>query len=1536
MTQNVSSKMLRSLMIRKRQSISYETSGTKTIMNIIIDADIAANKNLLFSLGYDVYKRHYDSVLRSSLSVSKKYDIQNTFSIIISGLNTSEEKTLGIYQETAEDISQSLYDYETSIVKNPDFIFYCTVYDNGKMKSLIIKNMQKKYKLSIGKKYIFNLEDESNYGTSLSFSKRQLLYEDVDGIYRVGTPGTPGACLVFIPGALSYYYSVQIYNKNDYTRLSFREYGYIYSEIYFEYSYNLPYTNDTVFITEDSENVNQSPFFGESVLHIVENKGPTYILSSDASYTETITDTSYVSYIWYERISEMKETFGMYYGYYKLSYRFTSNRIALINKGVNSYGISMENLIQVYSDSGRDVEVQYLEGLDESGDLDGYYNFYYTPLTIKVLGDFEKCSLYTSLLGYNKLEDILFFDDKYANYSINNPDGYQDISNGNTIRLYPETDIYFHEVDSDTLNLTSLYSDISINDRPRISLNYVDGNSYDSTINYGLYKGQYVIRNISENRPIAIINKDENNTKEDCIKYFGSEEYKKQRLGPDGKTVFDYYYHTVIIQVFGDFGKVSIYEYSDGFCGGETLLTYSESFSDISSEFQSWYETYDAGAFQEDCSSTEISIDVSGPSTNNFTDIYQVSSYINCDVSINSEGDNVILFDDISNSLTKYCFDTGNFVVMNVPSTHPIAFLNKDREDLFFYDGYYAYSTTNIATDGNTYTYYYGNINITVAGNFGQLTFETLTDSYMGGFRKLMYNNGSDNTTKGLAVHHWGVNTYYDMLTSDSSDGPQNYYLNVRVNIRPIDYSEDHVSYRFSGYDRNGVIDSETDNPDLTFAIGDVVYFTFEDNSEQPFGIYTYHNLLDEPQLITNNSNTTNSQISWIPNIIISNYYFYRSTNYFTNFAYNTITIINNENAEIVLDIVNIYTDPQTDISYNENLSPLFEASLVGTVLLTSFNIEFDEIININSSRNLYIYNISEDTIDITIPATQIVQNSEKSATYETGFTMYNVNSLEFDTSYALLMDEELFENIYYNTISGDIETYVDISAYNLLEFSTEPRHEAGLVSIVPDSNSTTLNEISGYILLEFDEPVIVPSSSDVPGDNNITFLDTSGNSTDYSSYESSGNYLYIYYSDLSYNTSYSVIFDDYSIVDLSNIDFTISDSSLSDYSIQTIEDPRPSIQYYIPNNDISNTYVDQPISLIFSENVYLDTSSNGRIQIEDVSNTSVFDYFDVSNNDDVSGIIFGSGTNTLRIYPFDADLSFSDNTTYSISIDSDVIKDISDNYYPGITTSDSNAITFTTGDTTGDAQDSLISENSGNIVTDDSGNAYILFNGDTSYDSKQYTLSVGSYIIDISESYPFTLLNSDLSDVIQVSISNDAIEITVAGGSTEENSTTNDYFDFTDSNGNAISLANGDLKFMQGQTYTFKDNNGINDNFEFVLYYNGTSVSLPPSSGPPRVSITIPDDMTSDDNSFYYCAKNTTSDSYGDDITTNYDASLTLLYTEVSEDSENGNGTYGFYYGNVVIDICSNNFGSFSFYTYNNGYMGGKYAFTFEDTYSG
>ena len=66
MTQNMSSKMLQSYMIKNRVRVNYNTSATARINNIITDADEDSNKNLLFSIGYDVYTNYYNSILRSS------------------------------------------------------------------------------------------------------------------------------------------------------------------------------------------------------------------------------------------------------------------------------------------------------------------------------------------------------------------------------------------------------------------------------------------------------------------------------------------------------------------------------------------------------------------------------------------------------------------------------------------------------------------------------------------------------------------------------------------------------------------------------------------------------------------------------------------------------------------------------------------------------------------------------------------------------------------------------------------------------------------------------------------------------------------------------------------------------------------------------------------------------------------------------------------------------------------------------------------------------------------------------------------------------------------------------------------------------------------------------------------------------------------------------------------------------------------------------------------------------------------------------
>lgn len=1493
MTQNISSKMQRSWMIQNRHGSSYNTSKSQYIFAKILSLDEDVNKNLLFSIGYNQYTNNINIIQRSSQTNDLKLAVLDMFYSIKQGLSDNEERQLGIYIETSEDISAQIQVMNESMLSNPNFIFNCFVYNNFGKKNLIIRNFKKYYKLIPGNKYIFNVEHESNDGTLLSFSHLDHRREEVNGMYRIGTPGTKDARIIYIPEKTTTYYSIFVFNKNDYSNKSFDEFGYVYKQIFIEYAYRIPFY-DSVFDNTNTDDYMEDYLPSTSVFHTIENNGPKYIVTSDASYNAIISDPSmsvYVSYVWRSLVSYTRTKYGLYYGHYKIQYKFNNNRITILNKG-------KENLIQIISGGGdKSYETHYLTGLDETGQLDGSYNFYKSPLTLKITGDFGFCSLYTSLYGYNELEDFLFFDSKYATapkLDIN----YEDNSMNNILQLYPESTIFFHDVSSNNLNIYS--NDVSINDQPRISLNYSSGNVYDANKWYGLYKGQYIIKYVPMTRPIAIINQG----KKECIKYFGSEHFKQTRLGPDGTTIYDFYYGTVIIQVFGNFGRVSIYEYHDGFCGAENLLIYSEELIDISGEFQSWYNTVDSNLFEADCSGTEITniIDYS------FNTIHQVSSYISCDVSVN------ITFDDISDSSVKYAFSKGNFVLMNVPSNNPIAFLNKGLESYFFYDGYYRYSQVAVASDGNLYTYYYGNINITVFGDFGRISFESLNNGYLGGFRKILYND--DGVTEGLAIHSWDVNSYFPTLLGDVFEGARNYYINVRIVVRSVAYSEDYVSYRFSGYDRNGSIDESVDNPNMTFSIGDVVYFSFGyDNNDIRFGIYEFFLPISDEQVITNNRNNTNSLISWIPTTVISNYYHYRSSDTENNikpFMSNHITILNNSNAEIMLDISLVHVSQEEQNGYL-------------TILPETFTIIFNETFNINSSKNMYIYNKTSNEIEITVSGTNITKEGDSSAVYTTNFTSYNMNSLNFDSSYLLLIDDGLFTNVYDNGLDYDdysVSSYLDISAQTVYSFSTEQKHAPLLTSIDPASNSYV--DVSDSLSLTFTEPVTIPSTSLTAGNTDISFIDISTNNiVDSSNIEidNSNNTMYIYFNNLDYDTTYRVNFGDYSIVDLSNIEVSIADSSLNSYFIQTIPDPRPQVQYVSPNNDLSNVYLNEPVAIVFNEPVYFDTSGNGKIQITDLSSDIVFDVLDLSNNTDISGIVFGSGTNTLRIYPFEADATFTNNTTYGVSITDDAFHDISNNYYVG--NSDSEMV-FTTGDISGTRIESLGNNGVGNIISDGS-NSYYIFNDNTVFDNNQYSLMPGSYVLDVSQAYPIAILNSDISNLVTYDISNaEPIVINVSGGSVTSNES-GDYFTFSDDNDNEISLANGSFKFMRGRSYSFITSS-LNSGISFKFYYDSSFVTLDNTSNGTNI-VTLPITLNTYVGSIYYCIIQTGVD----DISTN----LTLLYNEVSENNENGNGYYDFFYGNIELNILDDNFGSFSFYTYNNGYMGGKYAFTFTDTYT-
>ena len=78
---------------------------------------------------------------------------------------------------------------------------------------------------------------------------------------------------------------------------------------------------------------------------------------------------------------------------------------------------------------------------------------------------------------------------------------------------------------------------------------------------------------------------------------------------------------------------------------------------------------------------------------------------------------------------------------VSVSSSHPIAILNNGKTSLISYTGA-VNEGSQTGPDGNTYTYYSGDVTITVSGNFDVVSYACKVHGYMGGGQNnLIYTN---------------------------------------------------------------------------------------------------------------------------------------------------------------------------------------------------------------------------------------------------------------------------------------------------------------------------------------------------------------------------------------------------------------------------------------------------------------------------------------------------------------------------------------------------------------------------------------------------------------------------------------------------------------------------------------------------------------------------------------------------------------------------------------------------------------------------
>ena len=87
-----------------------------------------------------------------------------------------------------------------------------------------------------------------------------------------------------------------------------------------------------------------------------------------------------------------------------------------------------------------------------------------------------------------------------------------------------------------------------------------------------------------------------------------------------------------------------------------------------------------------------------------------------------------------------YNVQLGQYTFSDVPQAHPIAILNNGLETLIDYTGENN-AGTKVALDGNTYTFYWGDVTVNVNGDFECVSYEGFYEGYMGGENNLRYNS---------------------------------------------------------------------------------------------------------------------------------------------------------------------------------------------------------------------------------------------------------------------------------------------------------------------------------------------------------------------------------------------------------------------------------------------------------------------------------------------------------------------------------------------------------------------------------------------------------------------------------------------------------------------------------------------------------------------------------------------------------------------------------------------------------------------------
>jgi hypothetical protein len=311
-----------------------------------------------------------------------------------------------------------------------------------------------------------------------------------------------------------------------------------------------------------------------------------------------------------------------------------------------------------------------------------------------------------------------------------------------------------------------------------------------------------------------------NHGMEDCISFVGDDDKKSvdyltyvslaENNPPDGS--YNFYWDIVKMSIYKPFDKhVSVYSKKFGFMYGMDLLLFKNDCVDYGKPPKT-FEYFKVLSLNYDyyglCAQNRINI---------IDDIY------------------ITFNDHLTYTPTRiYSLYLGEYLFF-IPETTPIAFLNRNKEDIVFIEGLSNTYYLNTGPDGHEYKFYYGIIRVTIKGNFGFLSFCSLKKGYMGGYKVFNYDSRFSNSISYPdqlsvpTINYLRTNTFFSDIvyyqpsytnlilhSSDLTISPYTIYSLIREQSPSIQYN--YITTN-GGFNINGVTSSVTSRFSLTQGI---------------------------------------------------------------------------------------------------------------------------------------------------------------------------------------------------------------------------------------------------------------------------------------------------------------------------------------------------------------------------------------------------------------------------------------------------------------------------------------------------------------------------------------------------------------------------------------------------------------------------------------------------------------------------------------------------------------------------------------------